>query len=105
MSHSWLDHHLDRLSIGHGSIAVRHPIELDGAVEDATGLDRPVEDVRQELVHVGADRRGTACDPDVVEEGLLAAWHRLVLGDPDAANRATGTSHADRRRCRLPKAD
>ena len=79
---SRLDHHLERLSIGHGAIAVRGAVEVDGVVEDATRLDLSVEDVRQELVDVGADRCRTAADRDVSEERRKRGRDRLICGTP-----------------------
>jgi hypothetical protein len=53
-------HHLDRLAVVHRAIAVGHAVKTDDAIEDAAGVDPPFEDVRQELVDVGADRRRAA---------------------------------------------
>jgi hypothetical protein len=75
----------------------RHAVEVGGAVEDATRLDRSVEDVWQQLVDVGADGCGAACDPDVAVERSLAARHRLILRHADPANGPVGASHPNRR--------
>src|SRR5206468_677749 len=66
----WLgvDHHLERLSIGHRAITVRDAIEVDGAVQDLARLDPAFEDVRQELLDIGAGRRRSAADLDVAKE-------------------------------------
>src|SRR3712207_1623519 len=60
------DQDLDRLAVGHRPVAVGHAVEADGAVEDAARLDRAGEDVGQQLLDVGAHRRGAAADLDVL---------------------------------------
>src|SRR5205807_3132744 len=59
----------------------------------------------QELLDVGADRRGAAADGDVVEERGPRRGHRLVLGDSDAADRAARAGDADGGEHRLLEAD
>src|SRR5581483_3756283 len=76
---SELDEELDRLALVHRAVAVRHVLERAGAVEDAAGLDPPLEDVRQELLDVGAGRGGAAGDRDVVVEGREGRREPLVL--------------------------
>src|SRR5690349_4492450 len=100
-----LDHHLDRLPIGHRPVATGHAVEVHDSIEDAAGLNRPIEDVRQELVDVSANRRGTARDREVAEEGRLPAGHGFVLRHTYATDCPTGASHSDRRLCRLLEPD
>src|SRR3954453_24017116 len=59
------DHDLDGLTLIHGSVAVRNAVEPNRAVEDAAGLNAPLEHVRQQLLDVGAHGRGTAADDNV----------------------------------------
>src|SRR5688572_6524099 len=75
---SRLDHHLERLAIGHRAVAIGDAVEVDRAVEHLARLDPAVEDVRQELADVGADRCRPAADDDVAEERRLGSWNRLV---------------------------
>src|SRR3954464_2187855 len=65
------DHDLDGLTLVHGTVAVRNAVEPNRAVEDAAGLDAPLEHVRQQLLDVGAHRRGTAADDDVLVKERL----------------------------------
>ena len=46
---SRLHHHLDRFTFVHGTIAVRHAVETDDAIEHAAGLDTAGKHVRQEF--------------------------------------------------------
>jgi hypothetical protein len=70
---SEVDHHLDRLAVVHSPVAVGHPVEVRRAIEDASGLDPAVEDVRKQLLDIGARRRGAAGDRDR-DPILLASW-------------------------------
>src|SRR5436190_22953539 len=49
------DHHLERLALIHRPVAGGCLVEWNGPVEDAAGLDSPLEDIGQELLHVGPD--------------------------------------------------
>src|SRR5207253_7428407 len=74
-------------------------------VEDAPRFDPAVEDVREQLLDVRADRGGAAADREVVVERRLRGGDRLVMGDTDAADGATRTGNADRGEHRLVGAD
>ena len=54
------------------------------------GSMRALEDVGQQLVDVGADGRGAAADPDVLEEHRLRERDGLVVRHADAPDRAAG---------------
>ena len=47
------DHHLQRLALVHGAVAAGNALEIDRAVEDATGLNSSFHHVREKLVHIG----------------------------------------------------
>src|SRR6476620_11039373 len=49
---SWIDHHLYRLAVVHGSIAVRYCVEPYHTVEDPAGVDLAVEDEGQKLLDI-----------------------------------------------------
>src|SRR5207249_3803123 len=86
-------------------VSVRHPIEADAAVEDATRLDPPLENVGQQLLDVGAYRSRSAADRHVLEECLLRARDRVVVRDADTADRAAWTRDLDRGEGRVACAD
>ena len=65
-------------------------------VEDAAGVDAAFEHVRQQLLDVGAGRRGAAADGDVVEERLDG------VGTPRAAAGRRGRRRRRGGRCRAP---
>ena len=94
-----LDQELDRLALVHRAVALGHLVERAGAVEDAAGLDPALEDVRQQLLDVGARRGRAAADRDVVEERLSAS-----SGSARAAARRRGRRRRRRGRCRAPSA-
>src|SRR5215210_279115 len=98
-------HYLDRLAIVHRPVAVGHPVEAHDTVEDAAGLDPALQHVRQELLYVGAHRRGPAAHGDVAEERRQRGGDRLVLGHADAADRAARARDAYGRSHRLTVAD
>src|SRR5215218_3871561 len=104
-SPSELDQDLDRLALVHRPVAVGHPADVRDPVEDAAGLDPSVEDVREQLLDVGAQRRGPAADGDVRKEGRNRVGHRVFLGQPDAPDCATGASDVKGRQGRLLQAD
>jgi hypothetical protein len=79
--------------------------EAHDAVEDPSRLDPALEDVRQKLIDVRADRGGSAAHGDVVVERRPRRRHRLALGNADATDRATRTRDADRGEHRLFEAD
>src|SRR5207253_3804602 len=83
----------------------RNLVERADAIEDATRLDPPLQDVRQQLLDVRASRSGAAADRDVVEERLRRRRDLLVLRNTDAADRATRPGDAERRRHRQVMAD
>ncbi len=76
------------------AIAVWHSVKGDDAVENATRFDPALHDVGQQLLDVGAHRRGAARDGDVPEEGLLSARDSLVVRDADASDRSAGNERA-----------
>ena len=49
-----LDEHLERLALVHRPVAVGHVVERADAIEDAAGLDLPLENVRQQFLDVRA---------------------------------------------------
>src|SRR4051794_31171449 len=98
------DHDLEGLALVHRPVAVGHAVEADDAVEDAAGLDPAFENVRQQLLDVGADRGGAAAYRHVAVERLARRRHRLVLGNADAADRAARTRDANGRKRRLVRA-
>src|SRR5205823_10572430 len=98
---SKLDHDLECLAFVHRAVAVGDLVEADDPVEDAARIDAAFEDIRQQLLDVGAHRRGAAAHADVVVEGRLRGRHGLVLGDANAADRATRTRDLDRGELRL----
>src|SRR3954465_7118906 len=66
-----LNHHLDRLAAVHFPIALGNTLKIDGAVEDATGLNAAFKDIWQQFLDIGAHRGGTAADDDVLIEEWL----------------------------------
>src|SRR6185369_15295921 len=70
---------------------IRHPIE------DAARLDSALEDVRQQLLDVGAHRCWPAAYRDVVEEGLRRQGDRVLLRHADAPDGTARTGDAQRR--------
>src|SRR5215207_7155082 len=103
---SWLDHHLDRLALGHRPVAVGDAVESDAPVEHLPRLDPPLEGVGQQLLDVGARGRRPATDRDVAEERGLGAGDLGVLRNADTADRPTGARDTDRRlhRCAVTDA-
>src|SRR3954451_20116088 len=95
-SYSGLDEDLDGLAVGHRAVAVRDALNVDGAVEDATGFDLPVEDVGQQLIDVRAHRGRAPADGDVLEERRLRERDRVVVRHADATDAAAGTRDLDR---------
>src|SRR5882762_1376180 len=61
-------HDLDRLALVHRPVAVGNLVEADDPVEHAARFDRALEDVREQLFDVGADRGRTTADGDVAVE-------------------------------------
>src|SRR5439155_262580 len=59
-------------------------------------FDLALEDVREQLLDVRADRGRSAADGDVVVERRFRAGDRLVVGDTHAPHGATRTGDADR---------
>jgi hypothetical protein len=76
-----LDLELEDLALVHRAVAVRHIVERTAAVEDAAGLDPPLEHVGQQPLDVGAYRCGgrRRCSPS----STLAAV-RTLLSPPTA---------------------
>src|SRR6476646_7543406 len=100
-----LDEELDRLALVHRPVAVRYVGQRPRTVEYPAGLDSAVEDIGQQFLDIGARRGGTAGDSDVVEERPERRRDLLVLRQPDAADRATGTGDAESGDGRLSVAD
>src|SRR5437660_7873185 len=85
-----LDHDLDRLAVVHRPIAIGYTVEVRHPIEYAARIDPPSEDVRKQLVDVGAGRSRPAADADVLPEGD-ASRQGAVLRDADAADGTTTT--------------
>jgi hypothetical protein len=77
-----LDLELEDLALVHRAVAVRHIVERTAAVEDAAGLDPPLEHVGQQPLDVGAYRCGPPPMLAVFDAGSSAQA-------PVAANGAT----------------
>src|SRR5205823_6288507 len=89
----------------HQPVALGYLAEGAGSVEDASRLDATLEHVREQLLDVGARRRGAAADRDVVVERLHRRGDLLVLRDTDATDRAAGADDPERRLDGLVVAD
>src|SRR3954468_21502304 len=63
-----LDLELEDVAVVHAAVAVGYPVECSCAVEDASRLDSPFEDVGEQLVDVGADGGGAAGHARVLPE-------------------------------------
>src|SRR4051794_5764097 len=87
------DHHFERLALVHRPVAVRHPVEPDGAVEHPAWVDAAFHHVRQQLRDIGARRRRTSGDTHILEEHLIGGRDDLVVRHADPANRAAGPSN------------
>src|SRR5438128_1156630 len=92
---SRLDQDLDRFPVVHRAVAVRYVVEAHDPIEDAARFDPALEDVWQKLLDVRAGRGGSAAYGDVVVERRPRRGHRLVLGNPDAADGAARTGDAE----------
>ena len=99
------DQDLERLALVHRPVPVGHLVEARHAVEDAAGLDPALEDVRQELLDIGACRGRASGDGHVLEERLHAVRNRLRLGNADTADGATRTCDLEGRDGRLVVTD
>src|SRR5207247_2900466 len=100
-----LDQELDRLALVHRAVAGGHICKRAGAVEDTAGFDASLEDVRHQLLDVGACRGGAAADRDVVVERLVCRGDFLVLRHSDATDGAARPDDADSRLHREVVAD
>src|SRR3954451_291238 len=70
-------------------VAIRHAVEAGCGVQDFPRFDGAVEDVRHQLLDVGADRRRPAGQADIAAEEAAHADRRvLVLRNTDAADDA-----------------
>src|SRR5439155_24295808 len=81
---SRLDQDLDRFPVVHRAVAVRYVVEAHDPIEDSTRSDPAVEDIRQQLLDVRADRGGSAAHGDVVVERRPRRGHRLAWGNTTA---------------------
>ena len=89
----------------HRPVAVGHFVEADDPIENSTRFDPAFEDVWQKLLDVRAGWRRSATDGDVIVERRPRRGHRLILGNPNAANCATRTRDAEGGKHRLLEAD
>src|SRR3954447_3532847 len=90
-----LHHHLDRLAVVHGAVALGNALKIDRAVEDPTRLNAAFEDVWQQFLDIGAHRRGTAADDDVLVEKRLRGGDGFVMRDANAADRTARAGNTD----------
>src|SRR3984885_2385304 len=86
---------LECLAGVHQAVALGDVFQRDGAVEDASGVDLPVQDARHELFHVGAGGRDAAGQGEVAHEFREGEGDFWVLRCADAANRAAIADDSD----------
>ena len=67
------DEDFEAFAVVHVPISVGDAVAVGGGVEDLAGFDAAVEDVRHELVDVGADRGGATGEVDVAAEQACEA--------------------------------
>src|SRR6266508_184463 len=85
-----LDHDLDHFAVVHRPIAIGHTVEVRYPIEDSARIDPPSEDVRKQLVDVGAGRSGPAAHADVLPE-RDSSRKGVLLRDADAADSTATT--------------
>jgi hypothetical protein len=69
----WPDQHFEGFAVVHRLVAVWDRVESDFAVEDLSGFDGAVEDVREQGFDVGAGGCGSAGEGDVGPEEAAEA--------------------------------
>src|SRR5207247_9067811 len=100
-----LTHNLDRPTFVNPAEAARGPAEVDKPVEDSPGLDPALENLRKQLLNIGASRSRPAVNPYVPVERWLRSWSRSVVGNAHTANRAARPRDIHRREHRVARAD
>src|SRR3989442_4175861 len=100
-----LHHHLDCFALVHGSVAVGNLIQSDYPIEHPARLDLALEHIGKQVLNVRSYRGWPAADREIVVERRLRGGGRLVMGDADAADGATGPRNPNRGTHRFLSAD
>src|SRR6266550_7094663 len=102
---SGLHHDFDCLALVHGAVAVGNVIQSDDPIEYPARLDLALEHIGKQLLNVRSYRGRPATDREIVVERRLRPGDRLVMGDANAADGATGTGNPNRGTHRFLSAD
>src|SRR5207244_4255783 len=89
----------------HGAVAVGNLIQSDDPIEYPARLDLALEHIGKQLLNVRSYRGRPAADREIVVERRLRPGDRLVMGDANAADGATGTGNPNRGTHRFLSAD
>src|SRR3989475_4206228 len=98
-------HYFDCLALVHGAVAVGNVIQSDDPIEYPARLDLALEHIGKQFLNVRSYRGRPASDREIVVERRLRPGDRLVMGDANAADGATGTGNPNRGTHRFLSAD